>query len=136
MVITINVSIFGLLVDAFVRLKKIVTNQDIALQTNQMYFHIGAFAISTISIISLQSVLYHNEIDTPNPDNPNFYFWLNRQFRNLTITAELSSVGTALSTFALLSIFNSLINRSSSDDASEAGIQRSTYQKSSARLSI
>ena len=46
------------------------------------------------------------------------------------ITAELSSVGTAISTFALLFIFNQLINRSLADEKHEAAIQRQTEQVS------
>ena len=72
-IITLNVSIFGLLVDSFLRLKKIVTNQDIALKTNQMYLHIGAFGVSCISVIALSLVLFFSKLYYPSPEMPNFY---------------------------------------------------------------
>ena len=52
-VVLANTLIFGLLVGAFLRIKRSVKHQDLTLQTNQMYFHIGAFGISTVSVIAL-----------------------------------------------------------------------------------
>ena len=51
---------------------------------------------------------------------------MRNEYEALTTTAELSSIGTAISTFVLLFIFNSLINRSLADEKHEADIQRQT----------
>ena len=60
--------------------------------------------------------------------------WQN--FRQLADVSIFSSLGTAVSSFVLLTIFNSLMSRSIADDVSEATIQRTTYEQSTGRLSV
>lgn len=54
----LNLSILALLVDAFIRLKRSVKHEDIALEKNQMFLHIGTFALAVVSIILLTVVTY------------------------------------------------------------------------------
>ena len=71
-------------------------------------------------------MLYHYGNKKFDEQTANLDIILKNALDAVITTAELSSVGTAISTFALLFIFNSLINRSLADEKHEAAIQRQT----------
>lgn len=83
-----------------------------------MYLHIGAFTLATISIISLESVIYHyiKNISIFFSYTNNTYDAINNWVIAVTTTIMMSTYGTFLSTGALLIILNGLINKSLETD--------------------
>jgi len=102
--IFIGLTIFILLVGAFLRLNGLVQHNDLALSKLQMALHLGAFAISTLACTLFWSTEIRFDLSPTTIEN------LNRRVKLSLAVGEIYEIGVFLSTIPILLILNSLLN--------------------------
>ena len=97
-------SVLTLLVDALLRLSRLVSHDDLALSKSQIFLHIGAFSLSACgSMLFWGSAIKFIIV----PTVLNNLSW---RIQYLFIIGELYVFGVFLSTVPLIFICNSLLN--------------------------
>ena len=110
--ITYTVNI--LLIDAFIRLNRLVKHDSLALSKTQMFLHIGAFAVATLTqtiYLSSEIALLNRGVHSLNAAE----WWINYG----KIITEIYLWGLFLSTVPLMLILNSLIDKGIAERAEE-----------------
>ena len=109
--IFINTILLIVLIDAFLRLNKLVKHNGLALSRLQMFLHIGSFALTTLTTTLLSSEFIYFSANSMSNASLRLDY--------LSVTSEIFVFGLFIACISLLLILNSLLDEEIAEKSEE-----------------